>query len=145
MNQIITWLKASKVRTAIITIIYFLLVILPHEWVGIKLSSLFSTVTRSTYDLIILSVFLLLLFFVVLAFWKKIMQHSERTKLLFYFALTIFLIALVNNFLLVVNVEFVHYLQYAIGAILLFTLFGNYFVVLFVAFLISLFDEVNMS
>ncbi len=141
MNQIISWLKGNKRRTAIITIVYFLLVILPHEWVGIQISALFSSFTRSSYDLIILSISLLILFLVGLTFWKKIMQHKERTMLLFYFGLTLFFIVLVNNFLFVANIEIVHYVQYAIGAILLFTLLGNYFAVLFVAFLISLFDE----
>ena len=141
MKRVMTWLMANKRKTFFLTLIYFLLVILPHEWVGEKISALFSTHSRASYDLIIMSVFLFLLLFVGLAFWKRLSKHEERNKLFFWLSLTIIFILIANKFLLVVNIEFVHYLQYAIGAILLFAMIGNYFVVLFVAFLISLFDE----
>jgi len=43
--------------------------------------------------------------------------------------------------LFVINIESVHYVQYAIGAILIFSLVEHYFVALFLAFLVGVFDE----
>lgn len=139
--KLINWLSSHRLMAIMILLVYYSLVIFPHEWVGVNVNALFSSMPRSSYDLIILISSTVILALVVLMLWKKIWGHPEKNKLLLYFGLTLFFIFLVNSFLFVINIESVHYLQYAVGAILLFGLIGNYYVVLFIAVLIAIFDE----
>jgi len=141
MGKLINWLSTRPFIAIIIAMIYYALVIFPHEWVGVNVNKLFGSMPRSTYDLIILIVSMVLLVSVLLFFGKRLLKHRDRKLLLFYFGLTLFFIYLTNSFLFVINIESVHYVQYAIGAILLFGIIGHYYATLFVAFVIALFDE----
>lgn len=141
MTKFIKWLSTHNSAAFLIVVIYYALVILPHEWVGVNVNALFKSMPRTSYDLIVLTISLVGLFFVLGVFSKELIRHPERKKLLLYFGLTLLLIFLVNSYLFVINIESVHYLQYAVGAILLFGLIGHYYVVLFVATLIAILDE----
>ena len=141
ITKFIHWLTSHRLAAILVAIVYFALVIFPHEWVGVNVNALFKSMPRSSYDLIILVASLFLLILVLFFFGRKLVNHPERNKLVGYFGLTLLLIFFVNTFLFVVNIESVHYLQYGIGVILLFGIIGNYYVSLFVAFLVSIFDE----
>jgi len=141
LNNFIKWLSSNRLTAILIAIVYYALVIFPHEWVGVNVNKLFGKMPRSTYDLIILFASSVILVLVFSLFRKKLWTHPDRKVLISYFILTLILIFLTNSFLFVINIESVHYLQYAVGAILLFGIIGHYFGTLFVAFLIALFDE----
>jgi|TARA_B110000046_G_C13005940_1_gene404442 hypothetical protein len=141
MIRLINLLSTNRIYASVSILVYFALVIFPHEWVGVNINALFSSMPRSTYNLIILICFLCVLFGIGFFISKKLLVHPERNLLMYYLALTLALIYIVNSTLFVVNIESVHYIQYGVGAILLFGLIRQYYVVLFIAFLISLFDE----
>jgi len=141
MNKLIQWFSAHKTAAIITSLIYFALVIFPHEWVGVNVTSLFSSMSRAQFDSIILVGSLILLICVFLFIAKILWRHRDRTLLITYFALTLLLIWLTNSFLFVINIESVHYIQYAIGSLLIFGIIGHYFSTLFICFLIALFDE----
>ena len=141
MIKLIEWLSSHRLGALILVMLYFSVVIFPHEWVGVNINAAFSSMPRGSYDLIILILCLILLLFLALFFRKKLLVHPQKKGLLLYFGLTLFFIFLVNSFLFVINIESVHYVQYGIGAILLFGLIGHYYSVLFIAFLVAIFDE----
>ncbi len=141
MTKFVHWLSTHRTAAIIILFIYYALVILPHEWVGVNINALFSKMPRSSYDLIVLVVSSIFLVAVLFLFRKKLMIHPQRNKIGAFILLTLVLIYLTNSFLFVINIESVHYVQYAVGAILLFGLIRHYYVTLFVAFCIALIDE----
>ena len=107
---------------------YFLLVVLPHELIGKWLAaSLDEKLGREKYNQLVL-----LLAFVALAtvagkFWVNIKSDLRANKGSITFLLfTLVTIALAFNYLVVVNVEVIHLLQYAILAILLLPAAGSY-------------------
>lgn len=141
MSSIISWLRVHKTPALLITIFYFLLVVLPHKWVGHQVTLLFVGVPRKRYDLIILVIILVLLLIIFASIFRKLKQHEEKWKLIFYYIFTIECMILTTRFLFFLNVESVHYFQYGVAVILLFTLFENYFVALIAAFIFALIDE----
>lgn len=141
MIPLMKYLQSNKQKSFILIIIYFALVILPHEWVGVNINKAFSVMSRDQYNQIILILFCSILIGLFIVLYKRLMAHPNKLKLLCFFAFTIACIIIVSKYLFVINIECVHYIQYAIGAILLFALLEHYFVALFTAFIIGLFDE----
>ncbi len=141
MKELMNWLISNKLRTFLISLVYFSLVIFPHEWVGLRINKAFSGIPRSSYDQIILIVFLIFFAIIFLSVFQKIRTHPLRGKLLLCLGFTMMCIFFVNSYLFVINIESVHYVQYAVGVILVFALCEHYFVSLFLACLIGIFDE----
>jgi len=141
MKSIQSWLAKSPILNFILLLAYYLLVVLPHEQVGLLINKIFKPLPRSTYNQIILMLCLGLVFFLGLVFWKKIRVHPFRTKLLIGFGFTLAMMFLVNSFLFVINIESIHYVQYAVFVILLFPLVKNYFGCLFLATVAGAIDE----
>ena len=137
----IEWLKNHKMVNVAILVMYALLVILPHEWVGLKINGFFKSMGRQKYDQLILIGSVVLLTLVIITIAKKLISHSQKVLLLFFFALTIFLIFMVNSYLFVVNIESVHYVQYAVAAMIIFPLTNSYYVTLFWATFLGVIDE----
>ena len=141
MSSIFLWLRNNKFQTFLIVVVYYALVVFPHKWVGLKINAAFSGMPRAQYDFIILVIALTLLLFLLALMYQRLKVHPEKIKLLFFFVCTIACMFLVTKFLFVVNIESVHYFQYGIAAILVFMLIENYFVSLFIAFLMGVLDE----
>lgn len=141
MKAIIDWFGSNNLRTILVILSYYLLVILPHEWVGLTINKAFSGISRDQYNLIILVCFSALLLLMIVLLSKRLLHHPNRNKLFFFFVCTIMAMVFVNTYLFVINIESVHYVQYAIGAILIFGLLGNYFSSLFWATMIGIIDE----
>jgi len=143
MLFIYDWLKTHKIANVFLAIIYYLLVVLPHEEVGIWVAqTLDQPYGRDTYNLIILVLGSLGLFGYLWTLWSGVKQLKEgKRKVWFAFLMTLFFIILSFNTLLVVNVEIIHFVQYAILAILLFPLFHNYQDTLFYAMVLGAIDE----
>lgn len=141
MIPLMKLLQAKKQKSFLIAILYFALVILPHEWIGVNINKAFSVMSRDQYNQIILTLFCSILIGLFIVLYKRLMAHPNKVKLLGFFAFTIACIIIVSKYLFVINIECVHYIQYAIGAILLFALLEHYFVSLFIAFIIGVFDE----
>jgi len=141
MNTLVQWLKDHKLINFGIWLIYAMLVILPHEWVGLKINTFFKSMPRQQYNEIILIGSLVLLSIVLTSIGKKLLAHTEKGLIFFFFAITIFFIYLTNTYLFVINIESVHYLQYAVAAILIFPMLNSYYATLFWATFMGFIDE----
>jgi heme/copper-type cytochrome/quinol oxidase subunit 4 len=127
MPNLIRWLAAHRSWNILLLAGYFLAVVLPHKRFGSFLNDrVFSGVSRATYNWIILVLAVAVLIGALLFFWQKTRALPNRNKLRFYLLSTIVLAALVIGMLFVINIEMIHFPQYAIFAILVFPLTGCY-------------------
>lgn len=143
MNKIFNWLTAHKTTNLIIAIIYYLLIVLPHEQVGRAIVALFKTKSRAYYQHTVLLIGVVALCAVVLFLALKIKNHPYRNRLLIGLATTIAMMVVSFNLLLVHNVEIIHFVQYASFCFVVFPLFGNYNKTLFWCTLAGAIDEAN--
>lgn len=137
------WLKNNKKVNIFLAIIYYLLVVLPHEEVGKFIAkTLDEPYGRDTYNLIILILGLLGTIGYLLPIWKRVNTLDRgKGRIWFAFGMTLLFILVSFNTLLVVNVEIIHFIQYAILALLLFPLLNNYRDTLFYATVFAAIDE----
>lgn len=126
MIKWIDWASKNRALTIGISIIYFLCVVLPHEIIGIQIAALFQKHGRPFYDKVLLLLFTGLFLLAVMLLYRKIKTHPQRNHILFFgIANTIFAI-LCYTILFVVNVEAIHFLQYAVFSLIVFPLTRNY-------------------
>lgn len=127
MKQIIDWLSAHKFFNLLLLFAYYIAVVLPHKQFGTFLNQkVFKGITRAEYNQMVLTGGLILLFCYLFIFVKNTWQLESKNKLWIYMAVNIVLSALVLNFLFVINIEVVHYPQYALFAVLCFPLLRNF-------------------
>lgn len=140
-NTLVNFFRKNTFLNLVVLLVYYLLVVLPHEQVGLLTVKIFSSLERSTYNLVVLciSIFILLFTFVVLG--KKTLQHPQKKLIIFYLLSTIVFAALCINVLFVVNIEVVHFFQYAVFALLCYPLTLNYNQTLIISTLAGALDE----
>jgi len=143
MNKIFNWLSAHKTTNLIIAIIYYLLIVLPHEQVGLAIVALFKTKSRAYYQHTVLLIGVVALCAVLLFLALRIIKHPHRNRLLIGLATTIAMMVASFNLLLVHNVEIIHFVQYASFCFVVFPLFRNYNKTLFWCTLAGAIDEAN--
>ncbi len=136
MIKILQFLSKRKAINIVLGIIVYLLVTLPHELVGVTIAGIFKGVPRSQYDLTILgiSVIILISFAIYLFIQIKKLDKPIYPFAFFMFCLACMVVSL--HMLIIVNIEIIHFIQYALLAILLFPLTKNFFTtIVLVAFL----------
>jgi len=137
------YLSQRPVLNVCLVITYYLLVVLPHEVIGIWIAeTLDKPFGRDTYNLIILALgvtgCLGYLYFV----WNGARHRPDKGKKTYLYLLaTLALIVLSFNTILVVNVEIIHFIQYALLALLVFPLFSSYQETLFWSTVLGAIDE----
>ncbi|MEM6317865.1 MAG: VanZ family protein [Bacteroidota bacterium] len=143
MTSFYSWLRKYKVVNIFLVIAYYLLVVLPHEQVGIFIAkTLDQPYGRDTYNLIILVIGLVGLVGYLLPIWRGTKQlESGKNRVWMAFLVSVALIIVSFNMLLVVNVEIIHFIQYGVLAILMMPLFENYGDTLFFATVLAVLDE----
>ncbi len=119
---------------------YYLSVVLPHAQVGEFLASIFLPGSRVRYNGIMLAVFVVIMFGVGIWLYQKI-QPDDRKLLVGYTTVTIVLVAVCINILFVLNVEAIHFIQYAIFAIICFQITHSYFRTMFWSTIAGFIDE----
>lgn len=135
------WLVKHRVANVALVLIYFFAVVLPHEQVGRAINSFFSVYERPTYNMVIAGIVVFIALVVISYLYPTIKRHEERPKLVAYIVVSILLVLLCFNFLLVVNVEAIHFIQYGLLAFLLFPLFRSAAIVMSLAVLAGALDE----
>ena len=125
MKVILQWLGSNKIFNLLILFSYFLLVALPHEWVGRLTVKIFKGLPRTQYNLLIASISLLFIVLIAIGLYKSWRDHFEKRRLAVYFGMTIIYMIMCFKILFVINIEAVHFPQYALFAILAFPLFKN--------------------
>ena len=140
-EKFILWLSGHKSITAGIVLIYFLLVVLPHEIVGQILHDWFFHGSRTHYNYTFIGFTMAGLMLFAFPFWRNLRTDGQARLKLMYAALTIGLIVLAYNLILVLATEFVHVFQYGLMAMLLFPLTLRYGETLFWASMLGALDE----
>lgn len=135
-----TFRKGMKIRYYLLLFAYYLTVVLPHEVIGKWISSLMLTLTRSRFELIILAILSFVLASTFIWIYKKA-YSLDKKLLLFYVLATIVFIGLCFRLLFVINIEGIHFIQYAIFAIICFQLNASYFKTMFWTVLAGAIDE----
>ena len=135
MNRFVDWMAAHKVAHVALIIVYYVSVVLPHKRFGTFLND---TVVgglginnntpegRGEYNFYAISIAIGLLIALLYFFIKNSRKLEDRKTIWIYMAANIIFAALIVEFLFVVNIEFVHFPQYAVFAGLIFPLIGNY-------------------
>ncbi len=141
MFPIITWLRDRPILNIILAGIFYLLVTLPHEQVGIFIAGIFKGMPRPEYDLIILCLASVIFLFYILPLLRTILKNRDRNLILFFLLVTVALTILSINTILIVNIELIHFIQYAALAILFFPLTMRYTDTLFWVTFLSAIDE----
>ena len=141
MTKFIQWLSDHRWYNILLLIAYYLLVVLPHEQVGLFATWLFSSFSREQYNLIILILSICFAVSIGIFTVKKITLHPERYRVIFFSLISLVLIAYSFQVLFVVNIEAIHFIQYGIFAILCFPLVRHYTRTLIWATLAGAVDE----
>lgn len=141
MNKFFHFLAQNKKRNIALLIFYYLLVVLPHEQVGLLTVKIFGALPRDQYNLVIMLLCILAICILGFLLFRKIMEHPQKIKILLYIISTLVFASLCFNYLFVVNIEAIHFVQYAGFAILVFPLIKNYTYTLIYTTLAGAFDE----
>jgi len=141
MFALVNWLRERPAVNIIVVILFYLLVTLPHEQVGAFIASIFKGQLRASYDFTILCLASAIFLFYIIPLFRSIFKNEDRNKLLFYFGVTFALTILSINTILILNIELIHFIQYAVMAILFFPLTLRYTDTLFWVTLLGALDE----
>lgn len=141
MNSFLQYLKNRPSFNAIILTVYYILVVLPHEQVGLWTVDIFGHLTRDTYNLIIIVAAIIGLLLYAVPLVLNIIKSESKILQSFYLLSTIFFATITINFLFVINIEVVHFLQYGVFAMLCFPLIQNYILTLTWVTLAGAIDE----
>lgn len=143
MNRIILWFSRHKVFTVIVSAIYFAAVVELHEEVS-KLSVwLQKALSLRLYNKVITIFIILSLLIFLLLIFRKLRDGERRAIKIFYWCFTILITGLTYNTLLVVNVESIHFPQYALLSLPVFALTMNFGETILIVTLLGAIDEVN--
>ena len=143
MKKIYDWISCNRLIGCVIAFIYYLLIVLPHEQVGLAVVYLFKTKSRLFYQNTMMISGVLLLVILVAYLIPKIVGHPYRKRILTGMTITLGLMMASFKLLLVHNVEIIHFVQYASFCFVVFPLFGNYNKTLFWCTLAGAIDEAN--
>ncbi len=141
MQQIVNKLKDNPIINIILAIVYYLLVVLPHEQVGLFTVKVFGHLPRDRYDFIILVSGIVILLLFIIPLLKGISKQANQTKLLISLAFSILCSVIIFHTLIIINIEIVHFFQYGMMAILLFPLIRHYGQTLFWVMILGSLDE----
>jgi len=127
MQAYIDWMSQRRMLNVILIIVYYILVVAPHKVFGTFLNTVvFKGITRDQYNMYVLIAALLALICYSFLFLKNTLQRSDKKKLWFYMLANTILATLIIKYLFVINIEVVHFPQYAAFAILVYPLLHNY-------------------
>ena len=141
IKKIISWLETHPLVNLIILISYFFSVVLPHEWLGAHINSIFRPLGRNRYNLIILILAIAAILVVAWLIRIRWRQYPLKKHVLPYILGSIVLLVISYKILIVINIEFIHFVQYALFAILAYPLLKNILSVMFLATAFGALDE----
>jgi VanZ family protein len=116
-------------------------VTLPHELVGTTIAGIFKGVPRSQYDLTILTIGLIILLSFGIYLFLQIKKLEKPLYIIAFFTFCLWCMAISLNMLIIVNIEIIHFIQYAALAILLFPLSKSFFTTIVLVLFLGAIDE----
>jgi len=126
MSKFVRFLSAHKALAFSICIIYYLLVVLPHNEVGRAVNNFFSDFSRTKYNRIVEGLFVLMIIILLAVSWKVIKKERLLGIIGSHLIVSLLSFVFCFYFLMVVSVESVHFIQYAILAFVLFPIIGHF-------------------
>lgn len=141
--KITNWFSENRFWNIGIVVVYYLLVVLPHEEVGQFLGkTLDEPLGRIKYNQLVLSLGILGGIGYLVLVGLGVRNYPKRLKtVLIYLTTTFLFIFIAIKVLMVVNIEMVHLVQYGLLTLLLFPLFSDFSTTLFLAILLGALDE----
>jgi len=137
----IDFLSRHRTLNILIVLIVYLLVTLPHEFVGVTIAGIFKGVPRSQYDFTILSIGIVI-FLVVAVYLLLQLKKLKSIKIpMAFFIFCLICMVLSLNILIIVNIEIIHFIQYALLSILIFPLVKSFFGTIVLITLLGTIDE----
>jgi hypothetical protein len=134
-------LAEKKALNILILVVYYLLVVLPHEQVGLLTVKIFGSLSRDNYNMLITGLSSLGLIAYLILFLKNTKQNKGQSFLWFFLLINIALAVLCFKVLFVINIEAIHFVQYAVFAMLCFPLFKNYWLTIYWSMIAGALDE----
>ncbi len=141
MKKLIDWLSKHRLINIQIALIYFLFMVLSHDTATKIADWLKRTLTLQTYNLVITIAVTICLILMMTYIIRVIPEIKAYRKKLIYPVVSILLMIVAYKFLLVVNIEAIHFFQYALLAILIFPLIKSYGDTVIWATLLGIVDE----
>ncbi len=141
MKSLVQYLSLRPKLNLVLAIIYFLLVVLPHEQVGLWTVDIFGHLPRSRYDAIILTGGIVLLLIYLTPLLAAILKRPNRKLLLISLITSIVLSIIAFRTLVIINIEIVHFFQYGFMALLIFPLVKHYGQTLLICTMLGAIDE----
>lgn len=135
-----TQLQSKNLNFTILTV-YYLFSTLPHEWVGVQISRWRDDLDLDDYNRIVLLLFVIIALSVAGLLFKKFINQSNKWPILRAGIISLILCFLVVQYLFVLNVEIIHFLQYAILAVLIYPLCRDYRQILLWTLTLGVLDE----
>ncbi len=132
---------SKPLTVLIIAVIYFFIVVSTHEIVGEIVVAVFRNSSRAFYQTTVLMLGILFILFYIFYLVRKayIVQHRN---LIYWQLFTTLLLAMASFHLLIIhNIEIIHFLQYAIMALLLFPITKTLIGSIYWASLLGMIDE----
>ena len=141
MSKLLLWLSERKLFTRLLCGVYLVLVSLLHKQVSNVFDWMRAVLSFKLYDEALLDASLLIALVFVLFLGLKIKKSRKRRSIIMCWFFTALLVIASHKLLIVFNVEMIHYPQYAILALLVFSLVMNYRKTVFWTTFISVLDE----
>jgi hypothetical protein len=147
LNRLVIWLSTNRLWTAVLVTAYTLAIILTHDlfeaaafWARDRLAGT-NSIPEVRWNLIVSWVCIPLL--VILCAWVigQIRKSDRRLLLSVYWLCTVLLAVAAYKRLFVMNIEAIHFIQYAVLAVLLFSLTHRFGETVFWVALVGAADE----
>ncbi|MEE9374161.1 MAG: hypothetical protein V3V00_14000 [Saprospiraceae bacterium] len=128
MNILIDWLSKRKVLNVALIIIYFIAVVLPHKMFGTFINKFFlkGGMTRHEYNYNVALVSAIILALIVIVLSIQLKNNLHWKKIILYLLSSTAFAVIIIKYLFVINIEMVHFPQYACFAILVYPLVKRY-------------------
>lgn len=143
MDRVILWLSKRKAFTLIAAAVYYAAVVRFHEEVSIVSVWLQTMLSLKLYNKLISILGILAVAGLLILIIRSIMRRDRKGLKIFYLFFTLLLVGISYNTLLVVNVESIHYIQYALLALPVFALTMNFGESVLIVTLLGAIDEAN--
>lgn len=137
----LNYLAKHKLINMLILCSYYLMIVLPHEKVGLAISAIFEPYSRDFYNGVIGVISIVLVVLVCILLSNNIAKHSQKKKLIIYLCIQALLFLSGYYYLMIVNIEMIHFIQYAIFALIAYPLISHYPQLLIFTVFAGAFDE----
>ncbi len=141
MRPFIFFLTKNPQLNRILLLGYFLLVVLPHEFIGVHISKLFKDYSRTFYNNTISILFLFGSMLVLVALTKQLIKLNKKVGPIIYLVINFGLMAASFYYLIIVNIECIHFIQYGLFALLAFPIFRHFLDIILMGLMAATLDE----